>query len=95
MGLIYILDASADDPMSHFDVLQYELSQFSQSLNHRPALVVANKIDLEDAQENVELLKKHTDLPVIPVSAKVGTNLTQLLLEIRKIYDSYRIKAEE
>lgn len=58
-------------------------------------MVVANKIDLLDSEENVEELKQHTDLPVIPVSAKKGENVKQLLLEIRKMYDENKAEDTE
>lgn len=89
MALIFIIDASEDEPWKYLDVLNYELEQFSSSLNKRPKLIVANKIDLPLANENVEQLKQNTELPVIPVSAKVGTNLNLLLREIRIMYDRF------
>lgn len=45
-------------------------------------------------KENLEALKETVDLNVIPVSAKFGSNLTLLLDEMRKMYDS-RVEAEE
>lgn len=89
LALIYIVDISSDDAASHLDILNYELSQFSSSLKDRPALVVANKIDVEGSEENVEMLKQSTDLPVIPISAKMGTNVKLLLYKIREIYDEH------
>lgn len=89
MALIFIVDISEDEPWKYIDVLNYELEQFSSSLNKRPKLIVANKIDLPEAKDNLELLKQKTDLPVIPISAKIGTNLNLLLHEIRIMYDGY------
>ncbi|XP_966382.1 mitochondrial ribosome-associated GTPase 2 [Tribolium castaneum] len=86
-ALLYIIDLSLDKPWQYLHTLQYELSQFSKHLLERPQLVIANKIDLPEAEKNLELLKQETDLKVIPVSAKLGTNITQLLQEIRVIYD--------
>lgn len=89
MALIFIIDASEDEPWKYLDVLNYELEQFSTTLNQRPKLVVANKIDLPHANENLEQLKQNTELPIIPISAKMGTNLNLLLQEIRIMYDGY------
>ncbi|RZC32834.1 mitochondrial ribosome-associated GTPase 2, partial [Asbolus verrucosus] len=86
-ALLYIIDLSQHEPWQHLQILQHELSQFSKYLLERPQLVIANKIDLPEANENLELIKEHTDLKIIPISAKVGTNLTELLREIRILYN--------
>ncbi|XP_057670847.1 mitochondrial ribosome-associated GTPase 2 isoform X2 [Diorhabda carinulata] len=86
-ALLYIIDMSEPEPWRHLEVLQFELSQFNDDLNSRPQLIAANKIDVPIAEENVEELKKRTDIPVIPISAKLGTNVSSLLREIKIIYD--------
>lgn len=85
--LLFVIDASLDEPWTYLETLHFELSQFSQKLIERPQIVVANKIDLPEAEENFEKLKEKAKSLVIPVSAKTGKNLTVLLHEIRKIYD--------
>lgn len=88
MGLLYILDMSLEEPWSHLETLQFELSQFNASLAQKPQLIIANKMDIEQSFHNLELLKKKTDLKILPVSAKLGTNLSDLLHELRIIYDN-------
>lgn len=45
-------------------------------------------MDLPEAVENLPLLRSHfPKLEIMPLSAKVGTNLSELLKAIRKIYD--------
>lgn len=87
LALLYVIDVSAPEPWNHLQSLQYELSQFSPKLRDRSQLVIANKIDLPDTEENVEKLRDSTDLPVLPVSAKMGLNITNLLKHVRMIYD--------
>lgn len=87
MALLYVIDVSHPEPWNHLHTLQYELSQFSSSLMDRSQLVIANKIDLPDTEGNVEKLKEFTDLPVLAISAKRGTNVSELLSEIRIIFD--------
>ncbi|CAG9858359.1 unnamed protein product [Phyllotreta striolata] len=87
MALIYLLDMSQTEPWRHLETLQFELSQFSEDFRQKPQIVVANKMDLPEAKENLELLKQNTTLPVIPISAKLGDNISQLLTEIKIIYD--------
>lgn len=49
-ALLFIIDISADEPWSHFDILKYEISQFNPELIERPMIIIANKIDLPSAK---------------------------------------------
>lgn len=42
---------------------------------------------MSNLQENVEELAQHTDLPLVPVSAKMGQQLVPLLSLIRLLVD--------
>ncbi|GAB1869572.1 GTP-binding protein 5 [Camponotus japonicus] len=94
-ALIFILDITVDEPWKALEVLKYEISQFNEKLNDRPQIVVANKMDLSNAEVNLQLLKKYINLPVIPISAKLGTNISTLLKEIRILYDSIKTNTSE
>lgn len=84
---------SLSESWTHYEMLTNELEQFSMELIKRPQIIVANKIDLPMAKENLEQLReKLKNIPVIPISAKHGTNIEQLLQDIRTVYDEYRIK---
>ncbi|KAF5306637.1 hypothetical protein FQA39_LY08826 [Lamprigera yunnana] len=87
IGLLYVIDVSLDEPWKYLHILQNELTHFNDNLLKRPQLVVANKIDLSGSYENLQILKKKTDLRIVPVSAKLGKNLKNLLDEIKIIYD--------
>lgn len=91
-ALLFVIDISLQEPWNYLSTLEYELEQFSKSLITRPKLVVANKIDLLESEENLNSLKNLTDIPIIPVSAKLGRNLNVLLEEIRKLYDENILK---
>lgn len=87
-ALLFIIDCSCEEPWKHFETLRYELGHFSTELEQRPQVIVANKIDVPEARENLEMLSRmYEDIPIIPISAKMGTNVDILLSEIRKLYD--------
>lgn len=46
-------------------------------------------------QINLQLLKERINIPIIPISAKIGTNVSTLLKEIRILYDNLKVNAEE
>ncbi|XP_076380098.1 mitochondrial ribosome-associated GTPase 2 isoform X1 [Megalopta genalis] len=92
--LLFILDVTSDKPWIDFETLKYEISQFNVKLNERSILIAANKIDLPKAKENFEILTKKVNLPIIPISAKMGTNISTLLKEIRILYNAQREEEE-
>ncbi|XP_071644074.1 mitochondrial ribosome-associated GTPase 2 isoform X1 [Temnothorax longispinosus] len=94
-ALIFILDVAQTEPWQVLETLKHEISQFNERLNDRPQIIVANKIDLPNSEINLQLLREHVDLPIIPISAKVGTNISTLLKEIRILYDNLKVNAEE
>lgn len=91
-ALLLVLDMSLDSPWRHLDLIKRELEKFSPALLERPLMVVANKIDKDNAQDNLNRLQSHTDLDIIPISAKLGTNVASLLKQIRIIYDKMQLK---
>lgn len=51
-------------------LMQDELGRYNHKLLEKPAIVVANKIDLvKRPQVTISALQRRTDLPVLPVSA--------------------------
>ncbi|XP_055839856.1 mitochondrial ribosome-associated GTPase 2 [Episyrphus balteatus] len=88
--LMFVLDASGEEPWKHYEILDNEINQFSQKLGQRPRIIVANKIDAPDAEVNVKELEERLSRPVIGISAKMGTNLAKLLVVIREHYDAQR-----
>jgi GTP-binding protein len=85
--LLFVIDASCNDPWNHYFTLINEIAKFSEELVQRQKIIVANKMDLPEAQENIKKLREKLDIPVIPISAKVGTNIAELLQVLRKFYD--------
>lgn len=94
-ALLFIIDVSKEEPWQDYETLKFELGQFSANLVDRPQIIVANKIDLPDAEENIEKLKKMYDVPVVPISAKMGMNLKTLLGDIRHLYDQHCVKPDD
>ncbi len=81
--LLVILDmAGVDqrDPGDDYAVLLNELVQYNPELVQRPRLVVANKMDLPAAADNLSAFKaSHPDVEIISVSALEGIGLDVLL----------------
>jgi ribosome-interacting GTPase 1 len=60
---------------------------------HQKALIIGNKLDLDDAAHNFEALKAKYEgqFPVIAISAKQGTGLEELKVKIYEVLDIIRV----
>jgi len=88
MALLLMVDLSLPEPWLYVDVLRDEVRCFSETILDRPQVIVANKVDVDGAAENLDALKRRLpDDTVIEISAKHGVNLEYLLKHIKYIYD--------
>ncbi len=81
--LAYVLDMAGIDgrmPWEDFHNLRNELELYMKGLSKRPAIVLANKMDLPESAENLELLKLELDgqWEIIPISAEHGGDFDDL-----------------
>ena len=87
--LIFVLDMGGVDgrnPLDDYSSLKKELDLYREGLASRPALIVANKMDLPGAAENLELLRKSLgeNAPaVFPLSPE--TECTEFLNALRRM----------
>ena len=94
--IVHIIDMSASDgrnPIDDYAKINHELSSYNMSLLERPQIVVANKMDLPGADDNLKKFIDHYHLDVIPISAITRTNLEPLLYKIADVLDEERQKA--
>lgn len=87
-ALLHIIDfAGVDgrDPVSDFRALNLELDSYSQVLAKKSQIVVANKIDLPEARENLKTFKKKIKVEVLPISAATGEGLDELRDRLKRL----------
>ena len=69
--LVYVIDMAGTDnrePWTDFKILRKEIDEYSVELAERPYLVVANKMDTPEAQENLKRFVEETGVRPIEVS---------------------------
>ncbi|HEY4284158.1 MAG TPA: Obg family GTPase CgtA [Chthoniobacterales bacterium] len=80
--LIFVVDVAGSEarsPIEDLQQLRKEIDLYDQTLSTRPWFVVANKMDLPDADENVNALKKRfSKVEILPVSAVNGDGIDEL-----------------
>ena len=86
--LVHVIDMSGSegrDPVDDYRQICEELELYSEELAHKHRVLVANKMDLPEAQANLKKFKRKVRKSIIAVSAKEKEGLEALLKAIRKI----------
>ena len=80
--LIFVIDVAGSEgrsPVEDLQNLRKEIDLYDPTLSSRPWLVVANKMDLPDASENLEMLReKFPKISIVPISAANGEGIDRL-----------------
>ncbi|WP_394174521.1 GTPase ObgE [Guptibacillus hwajinpoensis] len=85
--IVHVIDMSGmegRDPYEDYLKINDELKQYKMRLMERPQIIVANKMDLPDSAENLELFKEklEEDYPIYPISAVTRQGIQEVLFEI-------------
>lgn len=93
--IVHMIDMSGSEgrePIEDYKVINQELAAYEQRLEDRPQIVVVNKMDLPESQDNLILFKEEIgeDVPVIPVSTITRDNIDQLLYAIADKLEEYK-----
>ena len=107
--IVHAVDMSATDgrdPYEDYKIINQELGEYNMRLLERPQIVVANKMDIPVAQENLEEFKAKLavdgeEVDIVEISAFTRTNVDNLLYKISDILDTtdpnmlYELDTEE
>lgn len=84
--IIHVVDMGSEegrDPIQDYQIINSELEQYEYRLLERPQIVVANKMDLDDAEENLARFKEtFPDVEVFPVTTLIGEGLEPVLYRV-------------
>ncbi|WP_085523233.1 GTPase ObgE [Tuberibacillus sp. Marseille-P3662] len=88
--LIHVIDMSGmegRDPFEDFQKINDELRQYEYRLTERPQVIAANKMDMPDAEDHLELFKEQLEdeIPIYPISALSKDGLEPLLQEVAQL----------
>ena len=89
--IAHVVDMSGSelrDPYEDFVLINKELEAFNEKLMKKPMIVIANKMDLPNAKENLEEFKKKVDLEVFEVSAATNKGLDKVINRLADILDT-------
>ena len=80
--IAHIIDISSSegrDPYNDYQIIRKELQNFSPKLLNKQEVIIANKIDLPNAKENLEIFKKKVNKDVYGISALNNQNLDTII----------------
>lgn len=93
--IAHIIDMSAQegrDPIEDYEIINKELEDFDPKLVKKPQVIIANKMDIDGANENLKRFKEKYNLPVYETSAITNKGLDKALIAIADELD--KIKEE-
>ena len=80
--LVHLIDMASEegrDPVQDYDSLNEELRRYNPEFIKKPQLLVANKMDLPGATEQLTRFRKKVRRKIIPISAQTGKGIPELL----------------
>jgi len=91
--IVHVIDMSGmegRDPYQDFLTINEELKEYNLRLTERPQIIVANKMDIPEAEENLKEFKAKLkeDYPIFPISAVTRQGLRDLLYAIADLLET-------
>lgn len=88
--IAHIIDMSGFEgrsPLEDYQIINNELKAFNEKIMEKPQIIIANKMDIEGAKENLEEFKKHVKDPIFEISAIKNEGLDPVLIELANMLD--------
>ncbi|WP_096269569.1 GTPase ObgE [Paucisalibacillus globulus] len=91
--IIHVIDMAGTegrDPFDDYQKINKELSEYDEKLITRPQIIAANKMDMPDAEENLNQFKEKIgdDIPVYPISALTKEGLRDILFAVADLLET-------
>ena len=90
--LAHVIDMGSEEgrnPIQDYQVIRKEILDYSEKLALKKEIVIANKMDLDSAQHNLEeFRKKYPDILIVPVSSVTNTGFDELMKMLADTLDT-------
>lgn len=86
--IAHVIDMSGSEGRNPYDdyvTIRNELESFSSKLLSKKEIIIANKMDVEGAKENLEEFKKMVDCSIFEVSAINNEGLDEVIEELKEL----------
>ena len=88
--IAHVIDMSGSemrDPYEDYLLINKELEAFNQKLIEKPMIIIANKMDIPEAKDNLEEFKKKVDCEIYEVSGATNTGLQKVVDRLADLID--------
>ena len=88
--IAHVIDMSGSEmrnPYEDYLLINKELEEFNPKLLKKPQIIIANKMDLDGAKENLEEFKKKVDAEIFEISAITHTGLQKVVDRLADLLD--------
>lgn len=98
--IMHVLDMAATearDPYEDYETINEELRRYNRDLEKKQQIIVANKMDMPGAEENLAAFKKKLadDIPVFPISTLTKAGLRELHYHIADLLETIPKETEQ
>lgn len=83
--IVHLVSMSEEDPYQNFLTIQNEIKSYGMGLDKRPLIVVASKMDEEDANEKLKQFKKKYKSEIIEISSLTHDGIKELIDKCHEI----------
>ena len=92
--IAHVIDMGAFEgrnPINDYEIIRKEIENYSEKLAKKKEIIIANKMDLPNALENLKKFKKkYPNLPIIGISALNNENVNEALFMIADVLDEIK-----
>ena len=80
--IAHIIDMGATegrDPYEDYLIINKELESFNPKIMEKPQIIIANKMDMPDAEDNLKQFKEKVNADIYPIKAVTGEGLDNVI----------------
>ena len=88
--IAHIIDMSGFEGRNPYDdyiKINKELEKFNKNLINKPQIIIANKMDLPNSEENLKEFKKKVNKEIYEISALTSSNLDKVITKLADMLD--------
>ena len=96
--IAHVLDMGAEEgrnPIKDYKIIENEIKKYGHNLDKKKTIIIANKMDLPNAKDNLNKFKKeYPNLDIIAISAFSLDGIEQLIIKLADLLDSIEDQEE-
>ena len=97
--IAHVIDMGAEEgrnPIEDYEIIKNEIKAYGKGLDKKKEVIIANKMDLPNAADNLnKFKKKYPDLDIIAISAFDLTGVEECVKHLQEVIESYQEEVVE